>query len=108
MPSGSQALGTILVTGASGFVGSAIAAELRRSGYAVRALVRASSSRINIDPRDEVIVGDLLDRASVAAGLKGARYLVHAAADYRLWAPSPDDLLRANVEGSRIVMEEAL
>ena len=71
-------------------------------------LVRASSPRINIDPRDEVVVGDILDRASVAAALKGARYLVHAAADYRLWAPSPDDLLRANVEGTRIVMEEAL
>jgi len=108
MPSESQALGSVLVTGASGFVGSAIALELRRSGYAVRVLVRASSSRVNIDARDQVVVGDLLDRASVAAGLNGARYLVHAAADYRLWAPSPDDLLRANVEGTRIVMEEAL
>jgi dihydroflavonol-4-reductase len=108
MPSGSQALGSVLVTGASGFVGSAIAAELREAGYAVRVLVRASSSRVNIDPRDTAVVGDLLDRASVQAALKGARYLVHTAADYRLWAPSPDDLLRANVEGSRIVMEEAL
>ena len=108
MPSGSQGLGSVLVTGASGFVGSAIAAEFRKSGYPVRVLVRASSPRVNIDPRDEVVVGDILDRTSVAAGLKGARYLVHAAADYRLWAPSPDDLLRANVEGSRIVMEEAL
>ncbi len=52
MPSESQALGSVLVTGASGFVGSAIAAEFRRSGYAVRVLVRASSSRVNIDPRD--------------------------------------------------------
>ncbi|MEA3028162.1 MAG: dihydroflavonol-4-reductase [Alphaproteobacteria bacterium] len=108
MPSGSQGLGSVLVTGASGFVGSAIAAEFRKSGYPVRVLVRASSPRVNIDPRDEVVVGDILDRTSVAAGLKGARYLVHAAADYRLWAPSSDDLLRANVEGSRIVMEEAL
>jgi dihydroflavonol-4-reductase len=108
MPSGSQAPGPVLVTGASGFVGSAIAAEFRRTGYPVRILVRPSSSRTNIDPRDEVMVGDILDRPSVAAALKGARYLVHAAADYRLWAPSPDDLLRANVEGSRIVMEEAL
>jgi dihydroflavonol-4-reductase len=108
MPSESQALGSVLVTGASGFVGSAIASELRRSCYTVRVLVRASSSRVNIDARDQVVVGDLLDRASVAAGLNGARYLVHAAADYRLWAPSPDDLLRANVEGTRIVMEEAL
>jgi dihydroflavonol-4-reductase len=108
MPSELHPLGSVLVTGASGFVGSAIAAEFRKSGYAVRALVRASSSPVNIDPRDQVVVGDLLDRASVAAGLNGARYLVHAAADYRLWTPSPDDLLRANVEGSRIVMEEAL
>lgn len=108
MPSGSHALGSVLVTGASGFVGSAIASELRKAGYAVRVLVRASSSPVNIDPRDQVVVGDLLDRASVAAALNGARYLVHAAADYRLWAPSPDDLLRANVEGTRIVMEEAL
>ncbi len=108
MPSGSHAPGSVLVTGASGFVGSAIASELRRAGYAVRVLVRASSSPVNIDPRDQVVVGDLLDRASVAAALNGARYLVHAAADYRLWAPSPDDLLRANVEGTRIVMEEAL
>jgi dihydroflavonol-4-reductase len=104
----SQTQGPVLVTGASGFVGSAIAAEFRRAGYPVRILIRASSPRTNVDPRDEVVVGDILDRASVAAGLKGARYLVHAAADYRLWAPSPDDIVRANVEGTRIVMEEAL
>jgi dihydroflavonol-4-reductase len=108
MPSASQARDLVLVTGASGFVGSAIAAKFRKSGYAVRTLIRASSSRVNIGSSDEVIVGDILDRASVATALKGARYLVHAAADYRLWAPSPDDLQRANVEGSRIVMEEAL
>jgi dihydroflavonol-4-reductase len=108
MSSGSQGPGSVLVTGASGFVGSAIAAEFRRAGYQIRVLVRASSPRVNIDPRDEAFVGDLLDRASVAAALKGVRHLVHTAADYRLWAPSPDDILRANVEGTRIVMEEAL
>src|SRR4051794_33004500 len=98
----------VLVTGASGFVGSAIATAFRRSGMPVRILVRPTSPRVNVDAADEVVVGDLLDRATVAAAVKGARYLVHTAADYRLWAPSPDDLLRANVEGSRIVMEEAL
>ena len=89
MPAGSQAPGTVLVTGASGFVGSAIAAAFRQAGHPVRVLVRASSPRNNIDPRDTVIVGDILDRTSVAAALNGTRYLVHAAADYRLWAPSP-------------------
>jgi dihydroflavonol-4-reductase len=108
MPTRTPANGPVLVTGASGFVGSAVAATFRAAGHPVRVLVRASSPRNNIDPRDEVMVGDLLDRGSVAAALNGVRYLVHAAADYRLWAPSPDDIHRANVEGTRHVMEEAL
>src|SRR3954468_21544116 len=108
MPSESTPPGRVLVTGASGFVGSAIAAALRDAGHPVRVLVRASSPRTNIDPRDEVVVGDMLDRASIAAAVSGVRHLIHAAADYRLWAPSAHDLLRANVEGTRIVMEEAL
>ncbi len=98
----------VVVTGASGFVGSAIATAFRRRGLRVRVLVRSSSPRTNIDPADEVVIGDLLDRASVAEAVRGARYLVHAAADYRLWAPSFEQLMRANVEGTQIVMEEAL
>ena len=98
----------VLVTGASGFVGSAIASAFRRKGLPVRILVRPTSPRVNVDAADEVVVGDLLDRSSVATAMKDVRYLVHAAADYRLWAPSPDDILRANVEGTRIIMEEAL
>src|SRR5262249_22932758 len=98
----------VLVTGASGFVGAAVASVLRREGFQVRVLVRATSPRTNINPADHVFVGDMRDRASVAAALKGARHLVHVAADYRLWAPSPDEILHANVEGTRIMMEEAL
>jgi dihydroflavonol-4-reductase len=56
----------------------------------------------------EIVEGDVRDRGSISAALAGARYLVHAAADYRLWAPSAEGLLRVNVEGTRIVMEEAL
>ena len=100
--------GLILVTGASGFVGSAVAHALRNAGYRVRVLVRPSSPKTNIDSRDEILVGDLLNRESVAAALRNARYLVHVAADYRLWAPSSDDIIRTNVEGTRILMEEAL
>jgi dihydroflavonol-4-reductase len=55
-----------------------------------------------------VAVGDLCDRASITAALRGVRYLIHAAADYRLWAPSPEVIMRNNVEGTRIIMEEAL
>jgi dihydroflavonol-4-reductase len=103
-----QARGSVLVTGASGFVGSAIANALRQDGYQVRILVRPSSPQTNVDRRDEIFVGDILDRSSVATALRGVRYLVHAAADYRLWAPSSADIIRTNVEGTRIVMEEAL
>jgi dihydroflavonol-4-reductase len=104
----SPATNLVLVTGASGFVGSAIAAIFRQNGFRVRVLARASSPRTNIDPRDEVVVGDLLERVSLARAMQGVRYLVHAAADYRLWTPSPDDLMRANVDGTRAIMEEAL
>jgi dihydroflavonol-4-reductase len=104
----SKAGDLLLVTGASGFVGSAIAHAARAAGYRVRVLVRASSPRTNIVSGDEVMVGDICDRASLAAALRNVRYLVHAAADYRLWSPTPDEIIRTNVEGTRAVMEEAL
>ena len=98
----------VLVTGASGFLGSAIAAQLRARGYDVQTLVRPSSPRTNLDPRDTVREGDLRDRPSLAAALKGVRFLFHAAADYRLWARNPEEIHRNNVEGTRLIMEEAL
>ena len=97
-----------LVTGASGFVGSAIANAARAAGHRVRVLVRRSSARTNIHPDDEVVIGDIRDPASLVAPLRGVRYLAHAAADYRLWAPAPDEIIRTNLDGTRYVMEEAL
>jgi dihydroflavonol-4-reductase len=98
----------VLVTGASGFVGSAIANTMRDAGFAVRVMIRATSPRTNIDPRDGVVIGDLADRTSLADALKNARYLVHAAADYRLWSRRPDELVRTNLDGTRTLMQEAL
>jgi dihydroflavonol-4-reductase len=97
-----------LVTGASGFVGSAVANAARAAGYRVRVLVRQSSSRANIHPDDEVVIGDICDRASLGPALQGVRYLAHVAADYRLWSPAPDEIVRTNLEGTKHVMEEAL
>src|SRR3984957_744253 len=99
---------TILVTGASGFLGSAIAAALRARGHAIRVLARPSSPRTNLNAADVVCEGDLRDRASLAGALKGVRYLFHAAADYRLWARDPEEIQRSNVEGTRLIMQEAL
>ncbi|HEX6138163.1 MAG TPA: hopanoid-associated sugar epimerase [Casimicrobiaceae bacterium] len=102
-------IGPALVTGASGFVGSAIVRALAARGYPVRALVRTSSPRANLAGLDlDIVEGDMRDAGAVARAVHGMRYVVHAAADYRLWAPHPDEILRANVEGTRTVMLAAL
>jgi dihydroflavonol-4-reductase len=99
----------ILVTGVSGFVGSAVARALIGRGLSVRALVRPSSPRRNLEGLEcEVVVGDMTDRAAMERALNGARYLFHVAADYRLWARDPGEILTANREGTRAVMEAAL
>ena len=98
----------ILVTGASGFVGSAVARALLAEGERVRVLLRPTSPRTNVADLDvEIAEGDIRDRASVARALDGCRHLFHVAADYRLWAPDPDDIVRANLDGTRAVMEAA-
>jgi len=98
-----------LVTGGSGFLGSAVVRALIERGVRVRALVRASSPRDNLRGLDcEVVVGDLTDRKSLKAALKDVRYLFHVAADYRLWARDPSEIIRANVEGTLNLKREAL
>ncbi len=99
---------TALVTGASGFVGSAVVRALLTAGTPVRALVRVSSPRGNLTGLDCTIVeGDLTDAVSITAAMAGVDTLFHVAADYRLWAPDPRAIERTNVEGTRIVMTAA-
>ena len=94
-----------LVTGATGFVGSAVARRLIARGHAVRLLTRPKSDRRNLVGLDaEIVEGDLLDPGSMTAAAAGCRYLFHVAADYRLWVPNPDEMMRANVEGTQALM----
>jgi dihydroflavonol-4-reductase len=87
----------VLVTGASGFVGSAVAHALVRSGYRVRALLRQASSRKNLGGLDlEIAEGDMRDPLAVARAMAGVRFLFHVAADYRLWARKPQEILHNN------------
>lgn len=99
----------VLVTGASGFLGSAVARALLARGLRVRALVRPTSPRGNLAGQDyEIAQGDLTNAASLRPALHGVRYLFHLAADYRLWAPDPQAILRANLDGTRNLMREAM
>ena len=99
---------TTLVTGATGFVGSAVARVLAARGHALRLLARPTSDRRNLAGLDaEVVTGDLTDPASLARAAAGCRYVVHVAADYRFWVPDPDAMLRANVDGTVAMMRAA-
>lgn len=99
----------VLVTGASGFVGSAVVKAALGRGYQVRAMVRATSPRENLRGLDiEVVEGDMRDAAAMDRALDGIEVLFHVAADYRLWAPDPRDIMRANADGTRVTMEAAL
>jgi len=99
----------VFLTGASGFVGSAVARALAQRGYRPVALVRPTSDRRNLkDFPGSIAEGDIRDEASVRRAIAGARYVFHVAADYRLWAPDPEEIVRNNREGTRIVMEAAL
>jgi dihydroflavonol-4-reductase len=96
---------TTLITGATGFVGSALANKLLARSERVRVLVRATADRRNLESLAvEIAIGDLTDPASLAAAVKGCDTLFHVAADYRLWVPDPAAMFRSNVEGTRQLM----
>lgn len=98
----------VLVTGASGFVGAAVARAVAAQGGRLRLLVRATSDRTNLAGLDaELIEGDLRDAASVGRAARDVRYLFHVAADYRLWARDPEDIVRNNRASTEIVMAAA-
>ncbi len=100
---------TTLVTGASGFVGSAVVRALIRRDESVRVLVRPTSDRRNIsDLGLKVATGDLCDPGSLVRALEGCRVLYHVAADYRLWSPRPEEMYRINVEGTVALVRAAV
>jgi dihydroflavonol-4-reductase len=103
---------TALVTGGTGFVGCHVARALTARGERIRALARPQSRRDNLATLDpglvEIVCGDLTDPKSLREALDGCDTLYHVAADYRLWARDPQELYRANVEGTRSLLQAAL
>jgi len=87
-----------LLTGATGFVGSAVLRQLLFAGYDVRVLARPKSDRRNLKGLEcEIVEGDLNEPVSLRAAVRGCENLFHVAADYRLWTPDPTELYRTNV-----------
>ncbi|RUM91667.1 MAG: NAD-dependent dehydratase [Thermodesulfatator sp.] len=98
-----------LVTGATGFVGSAVARLLIAEGFQVRVLARKTSSLSNVEDLPvELVYGDLTDYQSLCLALRGCDCLFHVAADYRLWVPRPEEIYRNNVQGTVNIMEAAI
>ncbi len=98
----------ILVTGAAGFLGSAVARQGLARGWRVRVLVRAGSPRGNLEGLPvRIVEGDMCDPKAVERAMRGVRYLFHVAADYRLWAPEPEAIVRTNVVGAETMMGAA-
>ena len=98
----------VLVTGATGFVGSAVALAVARHGHQLRLVVRPGSDRRNLRGLDaELVEGDLLRPETLARAVAGCGQVYHVAADYRLWVPDPEAMMQANVEGSVALMRAA-
>lgn len=97
-----------LLTGATGFVGAALARLLCAEGWNLRVLSRKNSDRSNLAGLNVTIAeGDLTNADSLHAAVQGCDALFHVAADYRIWVPDPMAMHRANVIGTRTLLEAA-
>lgn len=98
-----------LVTGATGFVGAAVARTLLSAGHRVRVLRRENTDLRNLKALDvEHAIGDLIDHASLQQAVTDCDYVFHVAADYRLWVPNPKYMHAVNVEGTAALMQTCM
>jgi dihydroflavonol-4-reductase len=97
-----------LVTGAAGFIGSAVTRQLLADGHEVVAFVQPGADARNLDGLDvETVTGDLRDRAGVREAVTGCQVVYHVAALYRFWSRSPREFYEVNVDGTRNVLDAA-
>ena len=96
------------ITGATGFVGAHVARALASQGADLRLLARTTSRMENIaELRADVAYGDLREPESLKKAMQGCEFVFHVAADYRLWVRDPQEMYKANVEGTRAIIDAA-
>jgi len=99
----------ILVTGGSGYIGSAVVRELLEGGSELRVLVRKNDDLSNLGGLDvELVYGDITDFHSIMSALDGCDRVFHLAAIYAIWLPDPKLMSWVNVNGTRNVLEACL
>ncbi|MSQ24727.1 MAG: NAD-dependent epimerase/dehydratase family protein [Dehalococcoidia bacterium] len=99
---------TVLVTGATGFIGSNLVRELLADGETVRVLARPASDRTALSGLHvELAEGDLRDAASLREALQGCREAYHAGAHYVFWPPDHRLTHQVNVLGTRAFLTAA-
>jgi farnesol dehydrogenase len=99
----------ILLTGATGYLGSQVARELVARRMLFRILVR-DASRLGFDAAAaycEVVVGDLRDPAALEKALRGAKQVIHTAALVKMWVRDPREFWQVNVEGLKSLLHAA-
>jgi dihydroflavonol-4-reductase len=98
----------VLITGATGFLGSFLTRRMLAGRHQVRALCRRSSSLQRLrDVPIEACIGDVTDPKSLPAAIEGCDWVIHAAANVRYWRGEEDWQMKVNVEGSRNVARAA-
>jgi farnesol dehydrogenase len=97
------------VTGATGFIGSALVNKLAGSSHKVHALVRSQSKTFLIKhPKVRLFKGDLLDPHSIHRAMKGCQYVFHTAAMTKIWTKNPKLYHDINITGTKNIMDSAL
>lgn len=91
----------VLITGASGFIGSFLCREMVSRGHDVRILVRPTSILKRLRGlRVTSVLGDVTNAESVRMAVGGCEWVIHAAADLNYWEQNPDWQMKVNVEGT--------